>query len=70
MGVQYQSGLANFEQHRKTKGTFPRYFCFKREGLRPPKSTMSLTAPGIKGMVTDFANATPNATVAFQAVSP
>ena len=30
---------------------------------------MSLTAPGIKGVVTDFADATPSATVAFQAVS-
>ena len=30
---------------------------------------MSLTAPGIKGVVTDFADATPCATVAFQAVS-
>ena len=30
---------------------------------------MSLTAPGIKGVVTDFTDATPSATVAFQAVS-
>ena len=30
---------------------------------------MSVTAPGIKGVVTDFADATPSATVAFQAVS-
>ena len=30
---------------------------------------MSLTAPGSKGVVTDFAVATPSATVAFQAVS-
>ena len=61
--------LAKFEQHRKTKGAFPKYCGFKREGLGPPKSRMSLTAPGIKGMVTDFMDATPSATVAFQAVS-
>ena len=30
---------------------------------------MSLTAPGIKGVVTDFMGATPSATVAFQVVS-
>ena len=30
---------------------------------------MSLTAPGIKGVVTDFKDAMPSATVAFQAVS-
>ena len=30
---------------------------------------MSLTAPGIKGVVIDSMNATPSATVAFQAVS-
>ena len=30
---------------------------------------MSLTAPGIKGVVTDFTDATPSETVAFQAVS-
>ena len=30
---------------------------------------MSFTAPGIKGVVTDFMDATPSATVAFQAVS-
>ena len=30
---------------------------------------MSLTAPGIKGVVTVFMDATPSATVAFQAVS-
>ena len=30
---------------------------------------MSLTAPGIKGVVTDFIGVTPSATVAFQAVS-
>ena len=29
---------------------------------------MSLTAPEIKGVVTDSINATPSATVAFQAV--
>ena len=39
------------------------------EGLGPPKSPMSLTAPGIKGVVTDFVNATPSVSVAFQAVS-
>ena len=71
MGVQQQSDLdlANFEQHRKTKGTFPKYCGFKREGLGTPKSPMSVTAPGIMGVVTDFADATPSATVAFQAVS-
>ena len=42
---------------------------FQKGGTRPPKSPMSLTAPGIKGVVTDFADATPSATVAFQAVS-
>ena len=30
---------------------------------------MSLTAPGMKGVVTDFMSATPSATVALQAVS-
>ena len=65
MGVQWQSDLANLEQNRKTKGTFPKYCAFKREGLGPPKSPMSLTAPGIKGVVTDFIGATPSATVAF-----
>ena len=55
MGVQYQSDLANSEQHRKTNGMIPKYCGFKREGLRPPKSPMSLTAPWIKGVVTDFA---------------
>ena len=30
---------------------------------------MNLTAPGIKGVVTDFVDATPNAIVTFQAVS-
>ena len=29
---------------------------------------MSLTAPGIKGVVTDFMDTTPSAAVAFQAV--
>ena len=56
MGVQSQSDIANFEQHRKTKG------------LGPPKSPMSLTAPEIKGVLTDFADAMPSVTVAFQAV--
>ena len=69
MGVQQQSDLANFEQHRKIKGTFPKYCGFKREGLGPSKSPMSLTAPGNKGVVTDFTDATPSATVTFQAVS-
>ena len=59
MGVQQQSDLANFEQHRKIKGTFPKYCGFKREGLGPPKSPMSLTAPGNKGVVADFTDATP-----------
>ena len=35
----------------------------------PPKSPMSLTAPGTRGVVTDFTDATPSVTVAFQAVS-
>ena len=30
---------------------------------------MSLTAPGVKGVVKDSTDATPSATVAFQAVS-
>ena len=68
-GVQYQSDLADFEQHRNTKRTFPKYCGFKREGPGPPKSPMSLTAPGIKGVVTDFMDTTPSATVASQAVS-
>ena len=36
---------------------------------RPPKSLKSLTAPKIKGVVTEFAGATPSATVTFPVVS-
>ena len=61
--------MRSFKQNRKTKETFLKYCAFKGEGKEPPKSVLSLTAPRIKGVVTEFMGATPGATVTFQAVS-